>query len=46
MFRSLPVVLGASIPGSCVGRAFTITADSADAVDELVETNNASSGVF
>jgi hypothetical protein len=37
---------GASIPGSCAGRAFTITADSANGVDELVETNNASSGVF
>jgi hypothetical protein len=38
--------VGASIPGSCVGRSFTITADSANAVDELVETNNVVSGVF
>ena len=37
---------GATIPGSCAGRAFTITADSANAVDELMETNNAVSGVF
>jgi CARDB len=35
-----------SIPGSCLGRAFTITADSANSVDELVETNNVVSGVF
>lgn len=30
----------ASIPGSCAGQTFTVTADSANSVDELSETNN------
>jgi hypothetical protein len=38
--------VGASIPGTCFGRAFTITADSANTVDELIETNNVASGVL
>ena len=38
--------VGATIGGTCFGRAFTVTADSANTVDELFETNNVASGVF
>jgi hypothetical protein len=38
--------VGDSIAGACAGRTFTVTADSANSVDEYHETNNAWSGAL